>query len=567
MAWAVQGSVRGAAHRVLHTHRSAVGLHSLLATCLPSCAGDTINTASRMESTCPRPGCIHASSASQALLPHEPWVPTGGVFCKGKGVMQTYYVHIAADMMTPEELAEEQKLLLPASLLVAGASEAPSDAQQGDGLSRAQSSTLPHNAAGPGSSDTADGLELAAPSAAMPPPSHLPFDAARLSTVLSAANEPSDDDMLWDARSHFGDTPSNGSAASNSHDTAAGSRGLFKIHGGAMTTPLPSPSHPETAAAGCAPCAADPVTQSGGMCLDDGPESVLYQGVRVRAHIKATPDMVGGTTMSEGQAMHGELMSQGLMGLTGIGSSPGPSGMLAGFNTTSGGQHTLSKSVGATPRGPDAWPVVLQQQDVQSAAHCDVSRDLLTGPCSVTAAATLVNQSEGMAYSMSGSLVRRPSPDSPQACMPGFGQETPPPPITPAATPPLGRRTETWKAMSNDGHARSYAATSRPPTLGRLSTVAEQAQRVLQELHQSRPRPRDFGAKPPSISGLDRRMSMDVWRRGSMDVHRAGIDAPHRGSLDLAWATVGKFQRSESPRPEALTEYPDQAGDAGYAGN
>jgi len=51
--------------------------------------GDTINTASRMESTC-RPGCVHVSDAFARLLPHEDWESTGGVQVKGKGMMQTY---------------------------------------------------------------------------------------------------------------------------------------------------------------------------------------------------------------------------------------------------------------------------------------------------------------------------------------------------------------------------------------------------------------------------------------------------------------------------------------------
>ncbi|KXZ52429.1 hypothetical protein GPECTOR_9g473 [Gonium pectorale] len=51
--------------------------------------GDTVNTASRMESTC-EPGAIHASAATAALLPDEAWAPTGGVQVKGKGEMQTF---------------------------------------------------------------------------------------------------------------------------------------------------------------------------------------------------------------------------------------------------------------------------------------------------------------------------------------------------------------------------------------------------------------------------------------------------------------------------------------------
>ncbi|GIL83575.1 hypothetical protein Vretifemale_12365 [Volvox reticuliferus] len=52
-------------------------------------AGDTVNTASRMEST-GSPGCIHVSQSTYELLRDEAWVPTGGIEVKGKGLMQTY---------------------------------------------------------------------------------------------------------------------------------------------------------------------------------------------------------------------------------------------------------------------------------------------------------------------------------------------------------------------------------------------------------------------------------------------------------------------------------------------
>ncbi|KAG2492758.1 hypothetical protein HYH03_008923 [Edaphochlamys debaryana] len=55
--------------------------------------GDTINTASRMEST-GFPGSIHISAATRGLLPPEEddegWQPTGGIEVKGKGVMETF---------------------------------------------------------------------------------------------------------------------------------------------------------------------------------------------------------------------------------------------------------------------------------------------------------------------------------------------------------------------------------------------------------------------------------------------------------------------------------------------
>jgi class 3 adenylate cyclase len=51
--------------------------------------GDTVNVASRMEST-GRAGHIHASQATRDLVPHEHWIPTGGVAVKGKGLVPTY---------------------------------------------------------------------------------------------------------------------------------------------------------------------------------------------------------------------------------------------------------------------------------------------------------------------------------------------------------------------------------------------------------------------------------------------------------------------------------------------
>ncbi|KAG2448053.1 hypothetical protein HYH02_007080 [Chlamydomonas schloesseri] len=51
--------------------------------------GDTVNVASRMESTC-RPGRIHVSAATQARLPNEPWRDLGMTAVKGKGEMRTF---------------------------------------------------------------------------------------------------------------------------------------------------------------------------------------------------------------------------------------------------------------------------------------------------------------------------------------------------------------------------------------------------------------------------------------------------------------------------------------------
>ncbi|GIL66146.1 hypothetical protein Vafri_19742, partial [Volvox africanus] len=51
--------------------------------------GDTVNVASRMESTC-NPGHIHVSAATHSRLPSEAWRDLGMASVKGKGVMHTY---------------------------------------------------------------------------------------------------------------------------------------------------------------------------------------------------------------------------------------------------------------------------------------------------------------------------------------------------------------------------------------------------------------------------------------------------------------------------------------------
>ncbi|KAF5842601.1 hypothetical protein DUNSADRAFT_6451 [Dunaliella salina] len=78
--------------------RVRVGMHTgnvvsgLIGSKLPKFTifGDTMCTASRMEST-GVPGRIHVSETTHELLQHsELWEPTGGVEVKGKGLMQTF---------------------------------------------------------------------------------------------------------------------------------------------------------------------------------------------------------------------------------------------------------------------------------------------------------------------------------------------------------------------------------------------------------------------------------------------------------------------------------------------
>ncbi|GIL60649.1 hypothetical protein Vafri_15185 [Volvox africanus] len=69
--------------------------------------GDTVNTASRMEST-GVPGCIHVSEATRNLLGGEDWVPTGGIEVKGKGLMNTY-------LWTPPDQKSENASAAPAA--------------------------------------------------------------------------------------------------------------------------------------------------------------------------------------------------------------------------------------------------------------------------------------------------------------------------------------------------------------------------------------------------------------------------------------------------------------------
>ncbi|GIL50078.1 hypothetical protein Vafri_6393 [Volvox africanus] len=70
--------------------------------------GDTVNVASRMESTC-RPGCIHVSAATHARLPKEVWRDLGMTVVKGKGEMRTF--EWAGDVDAPVDGNQLQRVI------------------------------------------------------------------------------------------------------------------------------------------------------------------------------------------------------------------------------------------------------------------------------------------------------------------------------------------------------------------------------------------------------------------------------------------------------------------------
>ena len=86
-----------AARTVAHTACCARVLPSLLSVSRITCCALEL----LQESTC-TPGCIHASDATHDLTPQEPWVGTGGIEVKGKGLMQTYTLGTSLPTIPPE---------------------------------------------------------------------------------------------------------------------------------------------------------------------------------------------------------------------------------------------------------------------------------------------------------------------------------------------------------------------------------------------------------------------------------------------------------------------------------
>ena len=64
--------------------------------------GDTVNVASRMEST-GKPGHIHASDATRDLAPNEDWEPSGGVHAKGIGNIPSWFLTSARNLSGSSE--------------------------------------------------------------------------------------------------------------------------------------------------------------------------------------------------------------------------------------------------------------------------------------------------------------------------------------------------------------------------------------------------------------------------------------------------------------------------------
>eukprot|EP00879_Flechtneria_rotunda_P027012 GHRR01028869.1.p1 GENE.GHRR01028869.1~~GHRR01028869.1.p1 ORF type:complete len:246 (+),score=66.43 GHRR01028869.1:42-740(+) len=71
--------------------------------------GDSVNTASRMESNAP-PGRIHVSADTHSLIGGNFWQASGGVQVKGKGIMETYYFDHSAPGCEQQLAAIKQKL-------------------------------------------------------------------------------------------------------------------------------------------------------------------------------------------------------------------------------------------------------------------------------------------------------------------------------------------------------------------------------------------------------------------------------------------------------------------------
>ncbi|KXZ50100.1 hypothetical protein GPECTOR_18g76 [Gonium pectorale] len=89
--------------------------------------GDTVNTASRMESS-GQPGAIHASEATfRRLQRTDLWEPTGGIEVKGKGLMQTFVWRPTEPTYPIHPIGSAAAQPLPADpLQPAGSTESPS---------------------------------------------------------------------------------------------------------------------------------------------------------------------------------------------------------------------------------------------------------------------------------------------------------------------------------------------------------------------------------------------------------------------------------------------------------
>ncbi|KAI8465323.1 MAG: nucleotide cyclase [Monoraphidium minutum] len=116
--------------------------------------GDTVNTASRMESTGP-PGSIHVSAGTAALAGGGCWAATGGVMVKGKGVMTTYLYDEAAPAAAAGDARRRRREAAGPARAEAGGGAATAGAGAGEGAGGGEGAAAGSSAAAaaPGSDE------------------------------------------------------------------------------------------------------------------------------------------------------------------------------------------------------------------------------------------------------------------------------------------------------------------------------------------------------------------------------------------------------------------------------